>query len=506
MTHLSNLLALNRCHVTLQYDASSISNEQLFEPLYTLLSTTHLFYTMPTALSTLTPPSVSRTWQSAPHPTLPLLATACSDKTVRIYSLTSFTLLSTITGGHRRSIRTCAWKPTAPKSTSAPVLATGSFDATAAIWVGNTQQQREDDGGETLERDMSRGGGEDENELGEEEDDDDYHFAVVLEGHDSEIKSLAWSPHGTYLATCSRDKSVWIWESLASSNGTFGYAQGGQEDDDEDNYETVAVLQEHDGDVKCVSWHPDEETCLASASYDEAVRVWREDEADGEWGCVAVLEGHGGTVWCVDWERSVKDTTTNRDRVDPAGENEDDEAQQSPQAVSGPRIVTCSDDKTIRIWRRRPKVPKPAPAAGPRIPSIIRSAGQEEEWYEETKLPQRHERAIYAVAWSKKTGRIVSAGSDGMIVVYEERPVQQSPAEHTNGDVTMQDGSMNGTGQEASQMEWKVVSEIQAAHGVFEINHICWSKRWNREKTLEDEEEVIISTGDDGEVKVWTVD
>jgi len=341
-------------------------------------------------------------------------------------------------------------------------------------------------------------------EAGEEDDEDDYHFAVVLEGHDSEIKSLCWSPSGTYLATCSRDKSVWIWESLASSsNNTFGYAgPSSGADDDEDNYETVAVLQEHDGDVKCVAWHPDEETCLASASYDEGVRVWREDEADGEWGCVAVLEGHGGTVWCVDWEgtQGTQQTTAARqDRVDAAGADENDTSDDGQaQAISGPRIVTCSDDKTIRIWRRKPKTPKPAPAAGPRIPSIIRSAGQEEEWYEETRLPQRHERAIYSVAWSKKMGRIVSAGSDGMIVVYEEKASAEA-------DVTMQDSGDNEERESSKPKEWKVVFEVQAAHGVFEINHICWSKRWDRGKSSEDEE-VVISTGDDGEVKVWTVD
>jgi len=69
----------------------------------------------------------------------------------------------------------------------------------------------------------------------------------------------------------------------------------------------------------------------------------------------------------------------------------------------------------------------------------------------------------------------------------------------------MQETSADGNIQEANQTEWKVVLEIQAAHGVFEINHICWSKRWDREKTSA-AEEVVISTGDDGEVKVWTVD
>ncbi|EEP80879.1 predicted protein [Uncinocarpus reesii 1704] len=230
-----------------------------------------------THLSDLSPPSLDRTWLTSPHPRLPIAATCSADKTVRIYSLVNFTLLSTISGGHKRAVRSCAWKPHVKGES---VLATASFDATVGIW-------RRWDGFGTAERDMMGGGlaaGERErrNSSGgdddEEDEDEEWGFAVLLDGHDSEVKSVAWSPGGSLVATCSRDKSIWIWEDL---------------EDGDNNFETVAVMQEHSGDVKWVSWHP-EEDCLASGSYDDTIRVWREDVDD--WGQVACLRGHEGTV------------------------------------------------------------------------------------------------------------------------------------------------------------------------------------------------------------------
>ncbi|KAL9604934.1 MAG: hypothetical protein Q9219_000122 [cf. Caloplaca sp. 3 TL-2023] len=392
----------------------------------------------------LTPPCASRAWLSAPHPDLPLVATATANA-LRVYSLTSFSLHSTITGGHKRSIRSCSWKPNCKEQ---PVIATGSFDASVGIWSQ------------------------------EEDDKEEWRFAIVLDGHESEVKSVAWSAGGNLLATCSRDKSVWIWEEVG-----------------EDDFETVAVLQEHEGDVKCVAWHPEEEL-LASASYDDEIRLWREDVDD--WGCVSVLRGHESTVWAVDWEPVQ-------------GRNDD----------VGSRLVSCSDDGTVRIWKKQPNQERPQQS---RL-SIIRSTSAE-EWAEEAQLPKQHVRTIYSVAWSKMSHRIASVGGDGKIAIYEERPadgpangefdaVQDSDtqpelngtlSEHDlpNGQDQIQDVSSketSKTGGNTGSSNWRVVAEYDCAHGVFEINHVAWAKA----KIDGSQEEVIVTTGDDGEVKVWKV-
>ncbi|KAK3673836.1 Cytosolic iron-sulfur protein assembly protein [Recurvomyces mirabilis] len=436
-----------------------------------------------TFLATCTPPCNTRTWQSTPHPHLPIVATACSDKTVRIYSLQNFQQLSTISGGHKRSIRSCAWKP---NSLGESVLATGSFDSSAGIWR-RWEGENAAGTGKGQEVDFTAGlsGG---NGAQDDEDDDEWRFAVVLDGHDSEIKSLAFAPTAPLLATCSRDKSVWIWEEL-----------------EDDNFETVAVLQEHEGDVKCVAWHPKEEL-LASASYDDNIRLWREDVDD--WACCALMTGHEGTVWWVEFEDANGIYTLGSQE----NLNEEQQAYVATRLEAGPRLISCSDDTTIRIWRKASKN-KPA-ASGARMPSIWKNRDFEEEWLEEARLPQVHERPVYNVSWSRKTGRVVSTGSDGKIVVYEER--WRKDGAEKNEDVVMAEGTsasessksvteeVNGQDGHRNATEWIVVAEAENAHDVFEVNHVVWAPRADKGKTTDDEE-VIISTGDDGEVKIWTL-
>jgi WD40 repeat protein len=443
-------------------------------------------------LATLSSPTITRAWQSSPHPHTSLLATATADKSVAIWSLRDFRLLSTITGGHKRSIRSVAWKVTGKSGKGAVVLATGSFDSNTGIWTKNDRARaRNGLGGEDDEFDGA--GAEDGDTLdgmtGEEEE--EWAFSSLLTGPDSEIKSVAFSPtNPALLATSSRDKSVWVWEDVADSTGGGGFTGAGGADDSE--YETVAVLAEHTGDVKCVAWHPEREV-LASGSYDDTVRLWRDVEEEGDWCCIGVLDGHGGTVWGVTWEGTNS-------------HSEDAEGDESAGATTKElRLASCSDDLSIRIWRKVSK-DRERENKGPRLPSIIRPPSSMETWAQEATLPQMHVRSIYAIAWSNITGLLVSCGGDGSIYVYKERPLQQMQKAQTNGEVgdIVMNGMEDSSSMEKVKTEWVVMAQVEAAHAEFEINHVCWARRQDRDKR-HDDEEVIVSSGDDGVVRIWTL-
>ncbi|KAG6004831.1 hypothetical protein E4U21_000669 [Claviceps maximensis] len=452
-----------------------------------------------------------RAWASIPHPTLPLLATAHA-KSLTVFSLATLSSHSSLTGGHTRSVRTAAWKPGLPPHKLC--LVSGSFDATAGLWRWDGDSAAETDA--LLETEITaasnrrsrRGGTVDDGDDNDGQDhdsdashaagDQDWEFTLVLEGHDSEVKCCAFAPSGAYLATCSRDKSIWIWEDIGASEA-------------DDEWETVAVLNEHEGDVKAVAWCPDvpgrntrprqySPDVLASASYDNTVRIWRED-SDGEWVCVAVLEGHKGTVWAIEWE------------------------QRPSRDGRFPRLLSSSADGTVRVWELQQEEDEQEEAGGGTegqsgengtgrialggIPNTMRTSLRE-DWTCTAILPSGHDRDVYSVSWSKHTGLVASTGRDGNVVLYQERHHDRnSPgpavAESNTTDTNQSAAQSSSSSSSPPSSTWELLTTLRNAHGPFEVNHITWCLRHDAAAEKRGEEEMLVTTGDDGVVRSWQV-
>lgn len=132
----------------------------------------------------------------------------------------------------------------------------------------------------------------------------DFVLIQQLQDHQNEVKSLAWSNGGEfpgqYLATCSRDKTIYIYEAdsedMLTGNPT-------DIDDMEFEFNIISILSGHAQDVKFVQWHPTK-NLLFSASYDNTIKCWKFDESIDDWLCSFTMDGHFSTVWQLDFDPS----------------------------------------------------------------------------------------------------------------------------------------------------------------------------------------------------------
>lgn len=282
---------------------------------------------------------------------------------------------------------------------------------------------------------------------------------VSLEGHDSEVKGVCYSSGGALLATCSRDRSVWIWEAGLDFD-----------------YECIAVLNGHSADIKSVVWHPNIEL-LVSCCYDGTMRVWVEDEDD--WFCSETLAAQSGTVWSASFD------------------------------AEGKGLVSVAEDGSLVVWSREDP-PGGMIGAQPCFTVVAR-------------VEAVHDGAVYCVDWNKSNGLIVTCGGDDAMNILRKVDKEEprgggrdesnsinAPTEAFGRPAISEDqitsfdqagnGKQNGTSGGEEEVvttkltqDYKVIASVPRAH-TGDVNRVAWHPT---EPTL------LASCGDDGVVRIW---
>ncbi|TKR92762.1 hypothetical protein L596_007347 [Steinernema carpocapsae] len=258
-----------------------------------------------------------RTWAARWNHSGTLLASCGEDKSVKIWHRSAekneLTPLSTISGDHSRSVRYVEFSP------CGSYLVTVGFDAVIFVYQ------------------YSKG---------------DFEEITQMEGHENEIKCCAFSPSGTHLASCSRDKSVWFWRM-----------------DDDDDFQVTSVLQPHTGDVKFVTWHPSEDL-LVSCSYDCSIKFYRFDGE--EWVTQQRIENaHDSTVWSASFD------------------------------FTGNYLATSGADRRVNIWKR--------------ISDNSTTSVSTSSWQKICQFEVNRRWPLYSISWNHVNDLLAVGGGDSRV-------------------------------------------------------------------------------------------
>ncbi|KAK4057550.1 hypothetical protein OIO90_001619 [Microbotryomycetes sp. JL221] len=101
-------------------------------------------------------------------------------------------------------------------------------------------------------------------------------FAMVksLHGHKAGVSQVAFDPSSRYIASASEDRSIRIWDVLATHDD-----------------KPIRTLNGHASPVFCVNWSP-RGNMVASGGLDESVRIWNVHAEE----CLRVLPAHSDPV------------------------------------------------------------------------------------------------------------------------------------------------------------------------------------------------------------------
>lgn len=371
------------------------------------------------------------------------------------------------------------------------VLACASFDGTVRIWEdfsfdsnGNVDKEQfinrrhhrsrnQNQYDNLIDDNSDNGCGDDDKRMNREiqaSTNAGWENTAQLEGHENEVKDISWNSTGTLLATCGRDKTIWIWECFlpgtigAEGNGSTSFnasiagnnGGGGQGD-----FECISILTSHSGDVKDVEFTSsmnqfgDGDDILLSASYDDTIKVWAEE--DGEWYCALTLSNvHSSTIWSI------------------------------ALSSSGLRMFSASADCSLGVWKFYTINEKRQMIQNEKNKNRDNNKTTKEDydvgmmsdglWKCVGKLPSAHKQPIYSVHCASARaghGRIVTGGGDDSIHIFREI----NNNNHSSPDAPL----------------FTTEVSVKKAHDG-DVNCVRWHPL---------DGSLLASVGDDGLVKIW---
>lgn len=277
-------------------------------------------------------------------------------------------------------------------------------------------------------------------------------ISVIQEAQTRTIRSCEWSPNSKMIATASFDGTVVVW---CAQDRSFS------------SWDRLATLEGHDSEVKSVSWSSDG-MYLATCGRDKKVWIWEKLERN-DFECAAVLDGHSQDVKFVVWHPSenVLFSAGYDDTIKIWAEDGSDwyclwtlightsTIWGLTLDSDGYLLASCSADQSIILWECESK-------SDPR-----------KSWRRVSTIRNLHEFPVYSIDWNKLTGCVLSGGGDNKINLLE----------YGKGD--------DGFGTLILQ------SSKENAHDG-DVNCVRWNPSYSPNYN-----ELFLSTGDDGLIKVW---